>query len=107
MAIRWGGARATGLIEWHFPAFDTERLNWFSGGGMHLGYHYRNNKINAHPADSKVRQINLGLDVIGGLEYAFNQFPLMISISYNPSFEFTGRRWFVGEGIALMAAVYW
>src|SRR6056297_544869 len=25
VAIRWGGARATGLIEWHFPAFDTER----------------------------------------------------------------------------------
>lgn len=107
LSFRWGGAKVTGLVEWHLPAFDTERLHWYGGGGMHVGYHYRNNKINAEPSDDVAQQINLGLDAIGGLEYALKSFPILISVSYKPGIEFTGRRWFIGEGIAFTAAVYW
>ncbi|MFN2428737.1 MAG: hypothetical protein ABR574_01885 [Cryomorphaceae bacterium] len=107
LGVRWGGAKITGLLEWHFPAFGTDNFYWYGGGGMHLGYHYRRNRINAKPPDGANRQFNLGLDAIGGLEYAFSPFPVLVSLSYKPGFDFTGRRWFVGEGIALSALVYW
>ena len=101
IGIRWGGVVLTALIERSQSAFDNENMFWYFGGGMHLGFHGRDNTINPPDRANKQTYINLGADLIGGLEYRLPKLPVTVSIDYNPSFYFTGERWFVGEGIGL------
>ncbi|NEN23865.1 hypothetical protein G3O08_10170 [Cryomorpha ignava] len=101
VAIRWGGVEFTALIEKSQKAFHNENTFWYIGGGMHLGFHGRDNTINPPEAKNTTTYINLGADLIGGIEYCFPDFPINVSIDYKPSFHFTGDRWFVGEGIGL------
>lgn len=98
-AVRWGGVEFTGLIEKSQTAFNNENTFWYFGGGMHLGIHGRNNTINPPDGENTKIYINLGADLIGGIEYTFAEAPFSVSIDYKPSFHFTGDRWFVGEGL--------
>lgn len=100
-ALRWGGVEFTALIEKSQSAFNNKNTFWYVGGGMHLGIHGRDNTINSPKGENKKTYINLGADMIGGLEYCFPDFPVNVAIDYKPSFHFTGDRWFVGEGIGL------
>ncbi len=101
LGFRWGGVEITALIERSQPAFDNENMFWYFGGGMHLGLHGRDNTINPPDMANEQTYINLGADLIGGIEYVFPQIPLTASLDYKPSFHFTGERWFVGEGVGL------
>ncbi len=38
LSTRWRGFEITGLYEVHNNAFDVERLNWYFGGGGHIGF---------------------------------------------------------------------
>lgn len=100
-ALRWGGVEVTALIEKSQKAFNNENAFWYFGGGMHLGIHGRDNTINPPDAENTRTYINLGADLIGGIEYGFPKSPISVSMDYKPSFHFTGDRWFVGEGIGL------
>lgn len=101
VAVRWGGVEFTALMERAQMAFNNENAFWYIGGGMHLGFHGRDNTINPPEGANTTTYINLGADLIGGLEYCFPDVPLNLSIDYKPSFHFTGDRWFVGEGMGL------
>ncbi len=101
MSVRWNGVIFTGLIEHYSTAFSNENVYWYFGGGMHLGFCGRENNIHPEFGANAPTYINLGVDLIGGLEYRFNKFPITASVDYLPAFYFTGDRWFVGEGIGL------
>ena len=38
LSTRWHGFELTGLYEVHDNAFDVDRLNWYFGGGGHIGF---------------------------------------------------------------------
>ncbi len=100
-AVRWGGASVTGLLEQEVDINLGENFNAYAGGGIHLGLHGRNNVINPAEGTNESIQINLGIDIIGGLEYRFSNIPFAASVDYIPSFEFVGERWFIPEGFGL------
>lgn len=103
LAIRWGGIEVTGLFEWQKAFAEKEQFDWFVGAGMHLGLHGRNNVFNPEQNSNNIVQINLGIDAIGGVEYVFENIPLVVSVDYNPSISFTGERWFIPEGFGISA----
>jgi hypothetical protein len=82
---QWG-MNITGLYEIHARAFDVEGLNWYYGGGAHLG-----STTDEHPYfDEKGDFLVMGLDGIVGLEYNIQEIPINFSIDYKPQLNFIG-----------------
>lgn len=102
VSVRWNGFVARGLFEWQNP-LNTKNFFWYGGAGIHLGAHGRNNVFQPESGSNKIIQINLGMDLIGGVEYVFENFPLVVSADYKPAFSFTGTRWFIPEEFGLTA----
>jgi hypothetical protein len=99
LAVRWGGVIATGLYQKHKNLGSDKAFRWYYGGGAHLGYHSRENVVDPTPEQRRNAYINIGVDAIVGLEYTFPSFPLNLAFDYKPAWDFTGDRFFVGEGI--------
>ncbi|KAF0241577.1 MAG: hypothetical protein FD183_664 [Chitinophagaceae bacterium] len=87
------GFRVTGLYELHYPLGQVDGLQWFVGGGAHLGiwsdawkakYPGRNNGL------------ALGVDGILGIDYKITGAPLNISFDWQPSFNLIGYNYFEG-----------
>ncbi len=100
-SIRWGGVAFTALLEQDFDLNLGPNFSTYAGGGIHLGLHGRNNVINPAEGTNESIQINLGIDLVGGIEYRFDGLPLAASIDYIPSFQFVGERWLILEGFGL------
>jgi hypothetical protein len=98
----YGGFRLTGLYEVHKPFPSVKGLDWFFGGGAHVGtysgryygysaynggYHDKNGKW--HP-DYRSRYMTLGIDGILGLEYLFEDFPITIGLDIKPYIDLIG-----------------
>ena len=66
--------RVTGLYEVHKDLNVIDNLNWYYGGGAHVGFYKAGSGI--------------GIDGILGLDYKFNGAPINISLDWQPSFEF-------------------
>jgi len=81
-----GGFELTGLYEKHKNAFDVDRLNWYYGGGAHIGFY-----------DMNV----VGIDFILGIEYNISEIPVNIGLDWKPSFDIIGDSQFWGDGAAL------
>jgi hypothetical protein len=103
VSFRWGGFLLTGLYEYEGIAFNTVGLNWYAGGGAHVGiwskyssnaYWWDNNK---HPDNYTV----MGVDLILGLEYVFGGVPINIALDWKPAFNFIGYYGFWGDFAAL------
>lgn len=75
----------TGLYEKHTGAFDVSGMNWFYGGGLHLG---------VYGDDRNVSQSILGIDGIVGLEYKIQEIPISISLDLKPTLNLIGYRLF-------------
>lgn len=101
MSLRWKGVIVTALLERYSPAFANPNAWWYYGGGLHLGFSGRQNSFDPAVGANTTTYINLGMDLVGGLEYRFDKLPLSVSADYIPAFYFTGDRWFVGEGVGL------
>ena len=80
------GLNLTALIEYHFPIGNIEGLNWFVGGGFHLGVWQGEGN---HPwfPDTKAYFLT-GIDAIGGVEYTFSEIPLTLQVDIKPSLHF-------------------
>lgn len=83
------GFSATALIEKHSAsAFDVPRLNWYYGGGGHIGtfndypYRYYRKYKDYVPGD---RYLSLGVDGIIGIEYNLKEIPINFSLDLKPS----------------------
>lgn len=87
----------TGLYEKHTGFPNAEGLNWFFGGGAHLGfyndgydyyyYNYRGNKVVVYK-DNGSATSGFGLDFILGLDYKFKKAPINISLDTKPFVDF-------------------
>lgn len=95
LATRWHGYRVTGLYEIHAPAFKVRRLNWYYGGGVHIGF-WDGKHVNWGKKDESYTVI--GLDGILGLEYSFKEIPFNISLDWKPTIDLVGYSKFWGDG---------
>jgi hypothetical protein len=98
VSTRWKGIEFTGLYEIHFSAFKVDRLNWFLGGGGHIGFY---NGDNTDWGTAETSYINAGIDGIIGLEYSFSEFPVSLSIDWKPALNLTGDTGFWVDNAAL------
>ncbi len=103
----YGGFRLTGLYEVHKPFPGVEGLDWFFGGGAHIGMYsgryynyygsgYWDNNGNWRPYRSNY--MTLGIDGIIGLEYQFEDLPFTAALDFKPFFDFVGRGSRYGDG---------
>jgi hypothetical protein len=98
LLTRMSGFEITGLFEVHNNAFDVERLNWYYGGGAHIGFW---NGKNTSWDDPDGNYTSIGIDGIIGIEYNFKDVPINIGLDWKPIFNLSGYTVFLGEGGAL------
>lgn len=97
-ASRWRGFQITGLYELHYSFFDVDRLNWYFGGGAHIGLW---NGDYASWGDPGTSYTVVGLDGILGLEYNFREIPINLSADWKPAYNLFGYSGFWADGGAL------
>jgi hypothetical protein len=98
LSTRWQGVDITGLYEIHNNAFDVEHLNWYYGGGAHIGF-WDGANTNWGKAGNSYTVI--GIDGIIGMEYNFSEAPINISIDWKPAINLIGYTGFWADGGAL------
>lgn len=96
LATRWNGFIITGLYEYQREFPDVANLEWFVGGGAHVGF-WRDGT--GRFADETVSVF--GLDLILGVEYTFDEIPFSASLDWKPAFNLVGRTSWWGDGLAL------
>ncbi|MCB0619949.1 MAG: hypothetical protein KDC43_26035 [Saprospiraceae bacterium] len=99
LALRWRGIHITGLYEVHRPLGRTAGLNWYFGGGGHIGFW---GGYKEHPwFDDDNNYTVIGIDGIIGLEYNFQEVPINLSLDWKPAFNLIGYTGFWGDEVAL------
>jgi hypothetical protein len=117
LSAGWGGYgfRLTGLYEVHKAFPGVEGLDWYFGGGLHVGsynsgyYGYYGGYYNGstgyydrrgrwHSGTYNARQMVVGIDGILGLEYQFDEAPFSISLDIKPYIDFIGYSGRYGDG---------
>ena len=96
LSSRWQGFNITGLYEVHGTAFGVARLNWYYGGGGHIGFW--NGKYNKKWFDDETNYTVIGIDGILGLEYTLSEIPINFSLDWKPAFNIIGHSGFWGDG---------
>lgn len=103
ISLRWNGIMVTALYEFEYMAFDTPGLNWYIGGGAHLGSwtNYSGNigwwNYETHPDGFIIG----GADFIIGMEYTLQAIPLNFAVDWKPAINFIGMTNFWGDFFAL------
>lgn len=97
VSFRWNGFVVTGLYEWQKPFPDVPNLDWFIGGGAHIGFWSEGN----YHWESYQSHTIVGADFILGLEYTFKEVPISLSLDWKPAFNFIGYSNWWGDGAAL------
>ncbi len=87
LAGSWGGFIITGLYENEHWTGQYPGLNWFWGGGGHVGFWDAGRNPNL---DDTYTGSVIGLDAILGLEYTFDEIPLNLSLDLLPTFNIIG-----------------
>ena len=106
LVIREGGFVLTGLYEYvnefRFD-FNTDGLKWFYGFGAHVGYWSGNvdNTIGNFGDQVEGGVTIIGADGVVGVEYTFENFPMNISVDWQPTFNLIGNSGWSGDSIAL------
>ncbi len=75
------GFEITGLYEIHNQAFEVEHLNWYYGGGAHIGSY----------DGGDVYGTVFGIDGILGIEYSFGEAPINIGLDWKPVLNLFGN----------------
>jgi len=86
---RWKGWGIIGMMELHANAFGVDGLNWFYGGGVHVGQfsYWGNNHDHGHNhLDEHIHgnELAIGVDPIVGIEYHIGSIPITISVDIKP-----------------------
>ncbi len=102
LATRWNGFILTGLYELQRPFPDVNNLEWYAGGGAHVGFWGNGTGRYAGSTESV-----FGLDLILGVEYTFDEFPFSASIDWKPAFNVVGTTGWWGDGLALSIRYTW
>lgn len=80
---------------------ENEQFFFYYGGGAHIGYVKRSNKVLYFPGEESSPSFyyedkayfEMGVDAILGLEYRFLSIPLTIALDTKPYFSFQGFRY--------------
>ncbi len=101
----WGAWKVTGLYEKHLPALGEPGLQFFFGGGAHIGFggsRYYGRWYRDYYGGSRALA---GIDGILGLEYTIQDknIPLSISLDWKPAIDFGHNGWFRGAEAGLTA----
>jgi len=100
-ATRYRGIAFTALYEVHKDSFDVEGLQWYYGGGGHIGfYQYYAGHPYWHDENPGSTAI-IGVDGILGIEYFIPNAPVQLSLDWKPNFNFVGYSGFEGDNGAL------
>ncbi len=99
LSFRWDGFVITGLYVWQKPFPDVSNLEWFIGGGAHIGF-WGEGRYNW---GTNQAYTIVGADFIIGLEYTFADIPLSLSLDYKPAFNFVGFNnwWYDGGALSI------
>jgi len=81
---RWQGFIITGLYEVHNDIDGVKGLQWFYGGGAHIGS-WNSSKRNTPWGDNRSSSTVVGLDGIIGLDYKFDNAPINLSLDWKPA----------------------
>ena len=87
------GFRLTGLYELHYPLGSVDGLQWYVGGGGHLGI-WSDTWKNRYP--TREGGMALGVDGVLGIDYKIKDAPLNLSFDWQPSFNVIGYNYFEG-----------
>lgn len=102
---RYGGFRVTALYEMHYALPGVKGMDWFLGIGAHAGFfggayygyygytgtgYYDSNGV-WHSTGYRNYYLSLGVDVIAGVEYQFEDFPFTVGFDVKPQFDLFGR----------------
>jgi len=109
LMFRYRGFELTGLYEVHKAQLEEiDRLNWYFGGGAHIGYYARgygrwgySSPVLIGTETAPDHQLTLGIDGILGIEYNIQDLPINISLDWKPGFNFVGATWGVWDNGAL------
>ncbi len=91
-SFHYNGLDITRLFEIHNRAFNVDRLNWYFGGGAHVGF-YGSSYGNGSGT-------YVGIAGIIGIEYNIKEVPINIGLDWKPVFDF-GYSHFLYQGGAL------
>lgn len=99
----WDALKITGLYEIHTPAFDEPGLQFYYGGGAHLGFTGRRYLGRWHDGYDRGTYGLVGIDGIIGVEYTIQEpdIPLNVSLDWKPTFDFAPEPWFRGSELAI------
>lgn len=95
LSTRWQGFDITGLYEVHNQAFNVDHLNWYIGGGAHIGF-YNGNYVSWGKYGTAYTVV--GIDGILGIEYNFSEIPINIGIDWKPVINLVGYSGIWSEG---------
>jgi hypothetical protein len=86
----------TGLYERHFDIPEASGLQWYAGGGVHMGffshrgryllYKYKDDRV--YVVEEGRTAVIPGIDFILGIEYKFNNAPLVLGADVKPFIDF-------------------
>ena len=86
----------TGLYEKFKPVSNAAGLQWFYGGGAHIGFfsygssywYYKNKGTHIYVEEPGHSSSVFGIDFILGMDYKFNNAPLNIGLDLKPFVDF-------------------
>lgn len=100
VALHYRGLLVSGMYQIHANAFDAPGLNWYYGGGAHIGTYagYHGNPWFPNKGNYTV----FGINGVVGLEYKIEEIPVTIGADLIPSFNFFGHTGFwPGAGLTI------
>ncbi|NND34028.1 MAG: hypothetical protein HKN76_15675 [Saprospiraceae bacterium] len=99
LGFRYSRTRITALVQMHNPLPEVaEGLQWYAGAGAFVGFWGGN-----YSRYYEYNQTEIGVSGVIGLDYAFTELPINISLDWMPSLAFTGGAGFSANagGIAV------
>jgi hypothetical protein len=90
IATHYRGLLLAGMYQIHANAFDAPGLNWYYGGGAHLGFY--NRRYTPSRYDDQTGSFStFGIMGVVGLEYKIEEIPVTVGIDITPAFDIIGH----------------
>lgn len=86
LSFQQGGIILTGLYGFQQPIGGTDQLDWYFGGGAHIGTWSNNGYHYGGKGGGSV----VGVDFLLGLEFIFPDVPLCLALDWKPAINIVG-----------------
>lgn len=100
-ATHYRGIILAGMYQRHAQAFDVPGLNWYFGGGGHLGFYDRSYSP-WYGVNQTGNFSTLGVIGVVGMEYKIEEIPVTVGVDITPAFNLIGHTGFwINSGVVL------